>query len=121
MNRRMERVNSLLMRNISNILSTHINDPRLSALITVTKVETSPDMSSAKVFVSVMEDQSSKAHIAETLNLASGFVRRSLIGKLSLRKIPALDFRIDSSIETSAKMSKLIDNLIDHDENYAAS
>ncbi len=111
MSRRMERVNGLLLREISDIITGHINDPRLAALTTVTGVDTSSDLSMARVFVSVLGEQAAKEDTLAALRSASGFVRRSLRERLALRSIPAMDFRIDDSIERGAELIKLIDEV----------
>jgi len=111
MSRRTERVNGLLLREISDIITGHINDPRLSAFTTVTGVDTSSDLSMAKVFVSVLGNQAAKEDTLAALRSASGFVRRSLRQRLTLRIVPAMDFRIDDSIERGAELIKLIDKV----------
>ena len=111
MSRRMDRINVLLLREISDILADDVNDPRLAALTTVTGVDASPDLSIAKVFVSVMGEQAAKEETLAALKSASGFVRMSLRERLTLRSIPAMDFRIDDSIERGAEILKLIDEV----------
>ena len=99
MSRRLERVNGLLRQEISAIVSAELSDPRLGALVSVTEVDCSPDLGSAKVYVSVLGGQEEKSVSLEALNSAAGFVHRNLRGRVRLKTVPSLEFRLDESIE----------------------
>ena len=73
MNRRTLKVKELLRQEISVVLQREIRDPRLHALITVTKVESAPDLREAKVYISVMGDAAKKAEALEGLTSAKGY------------------------------------------------
>ena len=115
MTRRIERVNHQLRLEISELLQRHIKDPRLSGLIGVTEVITSPDLSYAKVFVSCICDDKEKQGILKVLESASGFVRNELGKRLRLRRLPELSFQWDDSIERGARILDLINKVSDHD------
>lgn len=106
--RRIARVNDLIRKEISELLMREIRDPRLGGLLSVTEVDTSPDLRHAKVFVSVMGSEEEKRRVEEGLAAASGFLRRSLGERLSLRHIPQLDFQRDESIERGTHLLELI-------------
>lgn len=106
--RRIARVNDLIRKEISELLMREIRDPRLGGLLSVTEVDTSPDLRHAKVFVSVMGSEEEKRRVEEGLAAASGFLRRSLGERLSLRHIPQLDFQRDESIERGSHLLELI-------------
>jgi len=106
--RRIARVNDLIRKEISELLMREIRDPRLGGLLSVTEVDTSPDLRHAKVFVSVMGSEEEKRRVEEGLAAASGFLRRSLGERLSLRHIPQLDFQRDESIERGTQLLELI-------------
>ncbi len=106
----MERVNVLLRQEISRIISTEMADPRLSSLHTVTGVECSPDLSRARVYVSVLGDDAGKADTIAALKSASGAIRRSL-RSLALKKTPQLSFHIDDSIEKGDAVLRLLDEV----------
>jgi len=106
--RRIARVNDLIRKEISELLMREIRDPRLGGLLSVTEVDTSPDLRHAKVFVSVMGSEEEKRGVEEGLAAASGFLRRSLGERLSLRHIPQLDFQRDESIERGSRLLELI-------------
>ena len=75
MSRRIERVNSLIRQEISQLLQREVKDPRLARFVTVTQVSTSPDLRYAKVLVSVMGSEEEKKEVLETLTAACGFLR----------------------------------------------
>lgn len=85
-----------------------MNDPRLSAMVTVTDVATSPDLSCARVMVSIMGTPEEKADVLRALAAASKFLRKELGERLSMRKTPELYFRQDDSIERGAHLLDLI-------------
>ena len=117
MSRRTDRLNEVFKREISKLLEREVNDPRLSNFISLTRVEISPDLRNAKVFVSVLGEENSKLEVIEGFNDASNFLRRKLSASIRLRIIPHLSFYYDDSIEQGAKVLKVLDQVsIDRDE-----
>mgnify|MGYP001366631326 CR=1 FL=1 len=112
MTRRKLRINELLRREISQILSQQINDPRLSGLVSITQTDTSPDLKYAKVLVSVMGNREDKEAAIRGLTSASGFLRKELGLRLALRHVPQLTFVMDDNIEYAQNMLKLMDSLV---------
>ena len=110
MARRIERINHLLQQEISELLRRQVKDPRLSRFITVTAVSTSPDLSQAKVYVSILGDEGEKQEVMETLSRASGFLNRELRGRLTIRYVPDLFFCLDETIEQGAHVLQLIED-----------
>ena len=108
MSRRMDRVNGLLRDEISQVIVEQLRDPRLSAVVSITYVDTSVDLKHARVFVSVLGGQEGKALTMEALKSAAGFVQRELRRKVHLRHIPEISFLLDDSIEKSEALYKLI-------------
>ena len=111
MSRRTERVNALLKKQIREIIVSQINDPRLTSLITITNVEVSPDLGRAKVFTSALGSSEDIGVIIDTLNKASGYLRRELKQRVVLRNIPLLNFVFDDSIEKAQRMLDLISDV----------
>jgi ribosome-binding factor A len=112
MSRRTERVNELLRAEVSEVLQREVKDPRLNILISITEVDISPDLKSARVYLSVMGDEAEKEGVFRALKTAAPFVRRELRPRLpSLRYIPELVFVPDLSIERGARLSALIDEV----------
>jgi len=111
MTRRIERVNSLIRQEISELLQRQVKDPRLGNFIAITEVSTSADLKYAKVFVSRIIGEGKKEETLEALTSASGFLRRELARRLKLRYTPVLSFRWDDSMERGDHLLKLIDGV----------
>ncbi len=108
---RIERVNSMIRQEISELLQRQVKDPRLGGFVTVTSVTATPDLKHAKVFVSCLGDKEEKEKILNVLTAASGFFRNELAKRIKLRSIPDLSFRWDDSIERGAYLLELIDKI----------
>ena len=108
---RIERVNSLIRQEISELLQRQVKDPRLGNFITVTGVSTSADLKYAKVFVSGIGSGEAKQETLSVLASASGFFRRELARRLKLRYTPELSFQWDDSIERGDHVLQLIDEV----------
>lgn len=109
MSYRMSKINQQIKREISALLQREVKDPRLGGMVTITDVTTSPDLSYARVLVSIMGTPEEKADVLRALSAASKFLRRELGDRLGLRRTPELDFRQDDSIERGAHLLELID------------
>ena len=111
MSNRLEKVNSLVKRYLSEIISNELSDPRLEgSMITISSVNVSPDLKYAKVFISVY----GKTPAQEVLNLiksAGGYIKKLLAPKLNLRSTPTLDFGLDTTCEYSQKINDIIGNI----------
>jgi ribosome-binding factor A len=108
--KRLDRVNQLIKEEVSTLLQRELKDPRLG-FVTVTEVETSPDLRTAKVFVSVLGDEEQWRASLAALVSARGFVRHWLRQHLDLRVTPALEFRADHSMEHAARIQELLKEL----------
>lgn len=108
---RIERVNNLIRREISELIQRQVKDPRLDAFVTVTAVATSPDLKYAKVFVSCISGKQEEEKILSVLTAASGFLRKELAMNLKLRRIPELSFHWDDSIEHGDRILRLLDQV----------
>lgn len=106
---RIEQVNKLIRRELSELLQHQVKDPRLGAFIAVTEVSTSPDLKYAKVFISHIGSEEENREILGVLAAASGFLRNEMSRRLKLRRIPELSFRWDDSIKHGDHILKLID------------
>ena len=108
---RIERVNSLIRQEISQLLQRQVKDPRLGNFVTVTEVSTSADLKRAKVFISRVGNEEEKQKTLIALASASGFLRRELARHLKLRYIPELNFQWDDSLEQGDHLMQLIDGI----------
>jgi ribosome-binding factor A len=111
MTRRTERLNHLLRQEITELLQREAKDPRLAVMVSVTRVSVSADLHYAKVFVSVMGTEEEKKGLLVGLHAASGFLRRELAGRLTLRHTPELTFVYDDTMEQAGKVIQLIDQV----------
>jgi ribosome-binding factor A len=111
MTRRAERISNLIRQEISELLQEQINDPRLSSLISITQVITSPDLMQAKIYVSILGDKADRNEMLRGFKAASGFFRRELARRLTLRHVPELSFHFDDSIERGTNILQLIEQI----------
>ena len=113
---RTERVAHLLQRELAHLIEHEIKDPRLPAFVTISAVEISPDLSHAKVYITILGDEEKIEMAVEILNSAEGFLR-SFLGKiLKLRIIPHLRFIYDASMSEGNRLQTLIDQAISNDK-----
>ncbi len=112
MSRRTERVNELLRQEISDLLLRDLRDPRLDGLISITQVEVSPDLSNARVMVSVMSETATPGDALKALNSAAGFLHKELVHRLEMRRVPFLTFHLDTSIGDGAVVLAHLDQVI---------
>jgi ribosome-binding factor A len=108
--KRLDRVNQLIKEEISTLVQRELKDPRLG-FVTVTAVDVTKDLRSAKVFVSVLGDDQQWADSLAALGRARGFIRNWLRQHLDLRVTPELDFRADRSMEHAARIQSLLKSL----------
>jgi ribosome-binding factor A len=106
--RRRERVQSLLQETISEIVIQELADPRMGFL-TVTKVQVSPDLREAKVFVSIIgNEEGIEDKTFDGLRDAAGYVQRRVAETIELRNTPRLRFVLDDSVKKSVRISALL-------------
>lgn len=105
---RMDRLTEDIKREIIDILR-EVKDPRITGLVSVVRVTVSSDLSYSRVYVSDIGGDVKET--VKGLNSAAGFVRSSLASRLNIRKTPQIKFLGDDSIEQSARISKMLDEL----------
>jgi ribosome-binding factor A len=108
--KRIERVNEFIQEEVSDILFKEIKDPRIG-FITITAVETAYDLSHAKIFVSIMEEEKEREETIRGLRSATGYVRLRLKKRTKLRRIPEIEFVYDSSIEYGDRIDRILHEL----------
>ena len=116
MKARMIRINDEVQRELANIIRTEVKDPRIGALTSVIRVETTTDLKYCKVFVSVLGNDEEKESVMKGLKNAKGFIRHLLAERVNLRNTPELIFKMDDSVEYAVRMSQLIDQISQKDE-----
>ncbi|MFC2034244.1 30S ribosome-binding factor RbfA [Chloroflexota bacterium] len=122
MSHRIAQVNSLIRQEISELLQRQVKDPRLGNFISITEVSTSPDLKTAKVYVSHINGEQEKQETLSVLTTAAGYFRRELGKRLKLRYIPTLSFIWDNSIEHGSHLLQIIDRVEEsHTETQSAN
>ena len=113
---RIGRINEEIQKELASLLR-NLKDPRVqNTMISITHVETTPDLRYAKVYVSFLEENKAKDAL-KGLKSAGGYLRRELGRALQLRYTPELVWALDDSITYGAKMLELINSLeVKHDE-----
>jgi len=114
---RAERVSDELRRRLTELIQTELNDPRVSFMSSITRVQMSPDLRYAKVYVSVMGEPAVQKESLEALRHAAGFLRREMGVDLRLRHTPELQFVLDHSIEEGDRVLKVIREVEDSERH----
>ena len=111
MSRRTERINEQLREEISTLLIRQIKDPRLKGVISVTRVVTSGDLRSARVFISVMGRPETKKLALDGIQSAASFLRRELRDRINMRHTPFLSYELDDSLAEADQVLRLMDKV----------
>jgi ribosome-binding factor A len=114
MSERMRRVNESVRQVLAEAVP-ELKDPRIG-LVTVTGVDTAPDLRHAVVFVSVLGSEKKKRATMVGLDAAHGVLQARLARQLRMKRTPQLTFEYDQSVERGVRMSKLIDELAPEDD-----
>ena len=113
----MRRVNESLRAVLAESLG-ELKDPRIG-FVTVTGVDTTPDLRQATVYVSVLGSERKRESTLAGLEAAHGVLQRQIASELRLKRTPQLTFQYDPSVERGVRMSKLIDELVtDQDDPH---
>ena len=107
---RQERVSGLLFQELSVMISSELEDPRLT-LITVTEVAVSRDLRSVRVFVNQADPEISKRDLLAGLTSAAPYMRRQLAQRCNLRVVPELNFVYDDTPARSARIDELLQQI----------
>ena len=109
------RVNTEVQHELSNIIRGGLKDPRVAPWTSVVAAEVAPDLKTCKAYISVLGDEKSQQDTITGLKSAEGYIRRQLARTVNLRNTPEIRFILDQSIEYGINMSKLIDEVTEHD------
>jgi len=104
----MRRINELMREVLGGAIATQLQDPRIG-FVTVTAVETSPDLRSARVFVSVLGDVAEREATLTGLASSHGVLQGAVAREMRIKRTPTLSFHYDDSIERGARLSQLLD------------
>lgn len=117
MSMRVNRVAEQMKKELTDILSRKVKDPRIGFL-TVTDVEVTGDLQQATVYITVLGGEQEREGTLQALAKAKGFIRSELGSRIRLRKTPELLFEFDESVEYGNKIDTLLRQLKDSDSSY---
>ncbi|MFQ5491212.1 MAG: 30S ribosome-binding factor RbfA [Phycisphaerae bacterium] len=112
---RVDKLASAIREIISDAIAHKLNDPRISPLTSITRVEVSGDLQVVKVLVSVMGDAVQGRTTLAGLTSAVGHIQRLVAGKVQMRRCPELRFVLDESLKKAADTMRLIDRTLAED------
>ena len=106
---RMRRINEVLREVIGSAIAAELSDPRIG-FVTVTSVETSPDLRSAKVHVSVLGDEDAREGALEGLRSSRGALQSKIAAETRMKRTPTLTFHYDPTVEQGMRISRLLED-----------
>jgi ribosome-binding factor A len=104
----MRRINEVLREVVGAAISGDLSDPRIG-FVTVTSVETSPDLRTAKVYVSVLGDESEREETLVALRSSHGVLQSQIAAETRMKRTPTLTFHYDDTIEQGVRISQLLE------------
>jgi ribosome-binding factor A len=104
----MRRVNETIREVLGDAIATGLKDPRIG-FVTVTGVDTSPDLRTARVYVSVLGDEQERDRSLEGLRSSHGVLQGKIAGAMRLKRTPTLTFEYDDSVERGDRITRLLD------------
>lgn len=104
---RMRRVNEAIREVVSGHISEDLSDPRIG-FVTVTAVDTSPDLRSARVFVTVLGEQAEREEALAGLDSSRGYLQAQLASEVRMKRTPTLEFVYDESTDRGLRISQLL-------------
>jgi ribosome-binding factor A len=105
---RMRRVDEAVREVLSAAIAEGLKDPRIG-FVTITAVKTSPDLRTARVYVSVLGEPASQVGSVDGLQSAAGHLQRRLGDELAMKRTPTLRFQLDDTSERAVRLTRLID------------
>ena len=107
---RVERVAELIREEISEIIREEVSDPRIG-FVSITRVDLSPDLENARIYVSILGNEENKKECMRGLNSATKFIRGKLGHLLQMRVVPEIKFVRDDSLEKGSRVLGIISKL----------
>lgn len=106
--RRILRLNNLLLEVISETIHKQVKNPHVGDFVSVSRVELSPDLKQAKVFISVIGDEEARKSTLAALSSASGFIAVNSSKKVTMRWFPSLTFYLDDTVDKLMHIEELL-------------
>lgn len=112
----MRRVNEAVKEVLSSQLAAGLKDPRIG-FVTVTGVDTTPDLRAARVYVSILGDEGERQATLDGLSSSKGFLQAQIAHELRMKRTPTLTFHFDETVERADRMTRLIDEVAPREED----
>jgi ribosome-binding factor A len=110
--RRSERLAEEIREEVARIIGSGLKDPRIG-FVTVTRVDLTPDLRTARIFVGVLGDQAQRDKTMAGLGQAAGFIRREVGRRIRVRHTPELLFKYDTGLDATERVARLLDETRD--------
>jgi len=105
----MRRVNELMREVIGSAITSELEDPRIG-FVTVTSVDTSPDLRSARVYVSVLGDEAERKATLAGLRSSHGVLQSAIASEMRIKRTPTLSFHYDDTPERGVRITKMLED-----------
>ena len=115
MSRRTDRINEQLREEISTVLARQIKDPRLNSVISITRVESSSDLRSARVYISVLGNDKQRKEALDGLQSAASFLRHEIRDRINMKHTPFMTYLLDDSIQEADHLLRLLNDVKSED------
>jgi ribosome-binding factor A len=115
-NYRNGRINEEIKKEVSNTIQNKIKDPRKSAMVSVTNVETTKDLSYTKVFVSIFGNELAKKETLQALKSSTGLMRKEIGAHVKLRHVPQVIIELDETIDKAIHLEGLFNKIKETDK-----
>ncbi|MCC6628133.1 MAG: 30S ribosome-binding factor RbfA [Chloroflexi bacterium] len=107
---RPQQLGELIREEMSDLLQREMSDPRVE-LVSITEVEVTQDLKYARIYFSRLGDDAERQETLKALQHATPYLRRLLAGRLTIRSVPEIEFRLDSSLEHGERVMRLLNQL----------
>ncbi len=115
---RSDRINEEMRKEISSIIQNDVRDPRITSMVSVTKVDVTKDLMYAKVYVSIFgKEEESKAETFAAIKNSLGFIRREVGHRIQLRHTPQLILELDTTIEHGMHINDILHKIKENSSN----
>ncbi len=111
------RINEEIKKDVSNTIQNKIKDPRLSAMVSVTKVDTTKDLSYTKIYVSIFGSEIEKKETIQALKSSTGLIRKEIGMHVKLRHVPQVIIELDETIERAIHLENIFHQIKAKDKN----
>ena len=110
-NNKLNRIDEELKRELSNIINYDLKNPKVTGLISITDVKTTPDLKFSRVYVSILNAKNTKASLSN-LKKSAGFIRSEIAKRINLRVTPEFVFILDETMEYGAKIDTILNEIM---------